>query len=301
MSLEEIKSTGYVKFFWTAQLITLSKTIYSGDFGIENLENVTFNIGMKFLIGLSNNFGLWVNKSSSEPASALIKMKVGYTPYQIDINDWKRSCSISESVTSAGAAIYRNLWDYSYGGTHHYYEMNITCEIFWKSKIKSTLDNTLYHEVQKFYNSQELSDVTIIVDKVKIPAHKVVLAAHSEVFAKMIQSGMKEAIKNEITIKGLSPKIILEMLHYCYKGDIKSTEDAEVALQMLEVSDIYQIIKLKDICESTLINNMSTENVLDIIDAADNHNKVELRETAIKFIVLHCKKVLASICAQVIL
>ncbi|XP_044586122.1 BTB/POZ domain-containing protein At1g01640-like [Cotesia glomerata] len=221
-------------------------------------------------------------------------MKVGYTPYQIDINDWKRSCSISESVTSAGAAIYRNLWDYSYGGTHHYYEVTITCEIFWRSKIKRNLDINLYNEVQKFYNSEELSDVTIIVDKFEIPAHKVILAAQSEVFAKMLQSGMKEAMKNEINIKGLDLEIILEMLHYCYKGETKASEDTKVALQMLEVADIYQIIKLNDICERTLINNMSTENVLDIIDAADDHNAFDLRKSAINLIVLHSKKVVAS-------
>ncbi|KAH0561622.1 hypothetical protein KQX54_018134 [Cotesia glomerata] len=62
---------------------------------------------------------------------------------------------------------------------------------------------------------KELSDVTIIVNQVRIPAHKVVLAAHSE-------------------------------------GTTKASYDFLTALQVLEVADIYQFIKLKKICEVTL-------------------------------------------------
>ncbi|KAH0561617.1 TD and POZ domain-containing protein 1-like [Cotesia glomerata] len=293
MSLEEIKSTGYVKFVWPAKLCTWSEIIYSTDFEIENLENVTFNIGLRFVSGSTNNFVLWVKKSTSEPASALIKVMVGNVPTQTDTIDWKRSCIISESMTISGQTLSRNLRDNCHG-SHYFYEIEITCEIFWKSKIKSTLNNNLYNKVQKFYNSEELSDVIIIVDKVKIPAHKVILAAHSEVFAKMLQSEMKEAKDGEINIGNFDPEIILEMLHYCYKGETKASQDTEVALQMLEVADIYQIINLKEICELTLMKNMSVDNVLNIIDAADDHNAVDLRKSAIKFIVLHSKKVLAS-------
>ncbi|XP_044586121.1 speckle-type POZ protein-like [Cotesia glomerata] len=294
MSIEEIKTTGYVKFVWPANLFTLSGTIYSDDFEIKNLENVTFNIGVKFVPESTRTLTLWVKKSSSEPASALIKMMVGNVRSQIDIDNWKRSCYISESTNISGQTLTRTLRENSYCNPHYFYEITIACEIFWKSKIKRTLDNSLYHEVQKFYKSVELSDVTIIVDKVKIPAHKLVLAAHSEVFAKMLQSEMKEAKDGEINIKGFDPEIILEMLHYCYKGKTKASKDTKAALQMLEVADIYQIIKLKDICESTLINNMSTDNVLDIIDAADDHTAIDLRKSAINLIVLHSKTVVAS-------
>ncbi|XP_044586117.1 BTB/POZ domain-containing protein At1g01640-like [Cotesia glomerata] len=209
MSLEEIESTGYVKFVWQTKISDLMpKKIYSDQFRIENLENVAFTIGLEYA-SRTNTLTLWVKKSSLETASALIKVIVG----------------------------------------------NV---------------------------------------EAKVETHKVVLAAHSEVFEKMLQSEMKEAKDGEINIKGFHPEIILEMLHYCYKGVTKASQDPEVALQLLEVADIYQIIELKDICESTLMNNMSTDNVLDIIDAADDHNAVDLRKTAIKFIVLHCKKVVAS-------
>ncbi|XP_044584818.1 speckle-type POZ protein B-like isoform X2 [Cotesia glomerata] len=252
---------------------------------------------MKLELGgssLKPTFDLCVQKSNSEAAHALIKMMVGNSPTQTVTNDWKRSCYISKSMTVSGQTLSRNLYDNNYGSTHYYYEIPITCEIFWRSKINRNLNNNLYHEVQKFYNSEELSDVTIIVGKVKIPAHKVVLAAHSEVFSKMLQSEMKEAKEGEINIEDLDPEIILEMLHYCYKGETKASQDTEVALQMLEVADIYQIFKLKIICESTLMDNMSTDNVLNIIDAADDHNAEDLRRSAITFIVAHSKKVLAS-------
>ncbi|KAH0561628.1 hypothetical protein KQX54_018177 [Cotesia glomerata] len=258
MSLEENKSTGYVKFVWSPRFSPFPETIYSDYFKIDNLENVIFNIGLKFEPGLINFLTLWVKKSSSEVSSALIKVMFGNIEAKVETNDWKDLCFVPKNLAIPGTVKTRKPYD------------------------------------QKFYNSEELSDVTIIVDKFEIPAHKVILAAQSEVFAKMLQSGMKEAMKNEINIKGLDLEIILEMLHYCYKGETKASEDTKVALQMLEVADIYQIIKLNDICERTLINNMSTENVLDIIDAADDHNAFDLRKSAINLIVLHSKKVVAS-------
>ncbi|KAH0561618.1 hypothetical protein KQX54_018115 [Cotesia glomerata] len=172
--------------------------------------------------------------------------------------------------------------------------VNVTIESVSIKQSRFCLHNHPCNEIERFYNSEELSDVTIIVDQVRIPAHKVILAAHSEVFAKMLQSEMKEAKNNEINIEDLDPEIILEMLHYCYKGTLKTTNNVQIVLQVLKVADIYQIIKLKDFCEHRLMIEISSDNVLDIIDVADDSNAVDLRQEAIEFIAEHYETVFAS-------
>ncbi|KAH0561621.1 hypothetical protein KQX54_018126 [Cotesia glomerata] len=263
-------------------------------FQITNLENVNFHIGLKFPCAFSNIFTLWVEKSSLEPANAMIKVIVGNVEAQVEANNWKDLVYIQSNATISGAAKTRQLYDRSLRVDYYFCDINITCEIIWRSSIDSSLNYNPYDEIQRFYNSEELSDVTIIVNQVRIPAHKVVLAAHSEVFSKMLQSKMKEAKDGEINIKDLDPEVIFEVLHYCYKGTTKASYDFLTALQVLEVADIYQFIKLKKICEVTLGDKMFIGNALKIIDAADDYNAVDLRRKAIQFIVQHRKKLLAS-------
>ncbi|XP_044584820.1 kelch-like protein 38 [Cotesia glomerata] len=282
----EKKDDNYVKLIWPVKLCqSFAKNYYSDQFRIDNINNVSFS--MKLELGgssLKPTFNLSVRKSNSEPAYAVVKVMIGNFLIN-QSHEWISSCYFSDIIIPKGVEIIPQFTVYSFG---------ITCEIFWKSTPTISLDNNLYNEMRKFYNSEELSDVTIIVDETKIPAHKVVLAAQSEVFAKMLQSEMKEAKDGEINIKDHDPEIILEMLHYCYRGATKARYNIEIALQMLEVANYYQIMKLKEISKSTLMNNMSVDNVIRIIDTADNYDAVDLRQKAKEFIIAHCKELFPS-------
>ncbi|KAH0561620.1 hypothetical protein KQX54_018123 [Cotesia glomerata] len=266
------KKDNYVKVTWSVKLCEfIAKFYHSDQFGIDNIKNVSFK---------------------SEFASINVKIgKVSIKKFHL----WSFSCCFKDIIMQKYETVDKIIPMTCDDGTRqNVYELKITCEINWTDSEKSSLCNNPCDEVERFYNSEELCDVTIIVDQVRIPAHKVVLATHSEVFAKMLQSEMKEAKNNEINIEDLDPEIILEMLHYCYKGTLKTRNDVQIVLQVLKVADIYQIIKLKEICEYRLIMNMSTDNVLNIIDVADDHNAVNLRQEAIEFIVDHYETVFAS-------
>ncbi|XP_044586120.1 TD and POZ domain-containing protein 1-like [Cotesia glomerata] len=287
------KKDNYVKVTWVVKLCEVIAKFYNSDqFKIINIDNISFSMKLE-LGGSSSNatFDLWVKKSNPEPALALIKVMVG----DFSINQsqcWKSSSYFKNIIipkeTSVEKIIERTCKEKT---LHNVYKLKITCEIHWNNTVKSSLNNNLCDKIQRFYNSEELSDVTIIVDQVRIPAHKVVLAAHSEVFSKMLQSEMKEAKDGEINIKYINPEVILEMLHYCYTGTMKAKNSVQIALQVLEVADIYQIIKLKEICELNLWSRMSIGNVLQIIDAADDHNAINLRQKAMEFILRRHKEV----------
>ncbi|KAH0561625.1 hypothetical protein KQX54_018160 [Cotesia glomerata] len=265
------KKDNYVKVTWVVKLCEVIAKFYNSDqFKIINIDNISFSMKLE-LGGSSSNatFDLWVKKSNPEPALALIKVMVG----DFSINQsqcWKSSSYFKNIIipkeTSVEKIIERTCKEKT---LHNVYKLKITCEIHWNNTVKSSLNNNLCDKIQRFYNSEELSDVTIIVDQVRIPAHKVVLAAHSEVFSKMLQSEMKEA----------------------KDGTMKAKNSVQIALQVLEVADIYQIIKLKEICELNLWSRMSIGNVLQIIDAADDHNAINLRQKAMEFILRRHKEV----------
>ncbi|KAH0561619.1 hypothetical protein KQX54_018120 [Cotesia glomerata] len=290
------KKDDYVKVTWPVKLCEfLARCYHSDQFRIDNVNNVIFSMKLELGSSLSNpTLNLSVQKSNLKINHAFVNVTIESVSIK-QSRFWSSSCYFKNINIPRNTMVERIIHKNRNEETlHKVYELDITCEIQWTNYEKSSLHNHPCNEIERFYNSEELSDVTIIVDQVRIPAHKVILAAHSEVFAKMLQSEMKEAKNNEINIEDLDPEIILEMLHYCYKGTLKTTNNVQIVLQVLKVADIYQIIKLKDFCEHRLMIEISSDNVLDIIDVADDSNAVDLRQEAIEFIAEHYETVFAS-------
>lgn len=68
------------------------------------------------------------------------------------------------------------------------------------------------------YLSDDFSDVKIVVAGHKLPSHKLVLAARSEYFRAMLNSGMRESVQDEIELKASSLPAFKSLLKYIYTG-----------------------------------------------------------------------------------
>lgn len=62
-------------------------------------------------------------------------------------------------------------------------------------------DSTLVEDLASMLQDQLFCDVTFVVENVRIPAHKAILAARCEQFKAMFTSELMEATSNEITIQ----------------------------------------------------------------------------------------------------
>ena len=79
-----------------------------------------------------------------------------------------------------------------------------------KSKSASDLANAIL-TIQE--NEEQNSDITLICGDGQFPAHKVILAARSNVFAAMFRhSNTKEAATNEVMIKDTDPDTLERFL-----------------------------------------------------------------------------------------
>ncbi|XP_008559425.1 protein roadkill [Microplitis demolitor] len=282
------KNPNTICYEWKTTICPQYPQAYSDQFMHNDAKNIVFNIGMKS--NTSSDFmELWVKKSNPEKVSAIIKISAGVLKKTVEIRNWEDKCFINDFLTSYASLPFMRR----HGHNHYVHDIIIKFEIIWDN-IKVLNENNLYDEMQQFYKSQDFSDLTLVVGEVAIPSHKVILSAHSDVFSTMLRSEFKESKENIISVKDIDVEAILEMLHFFYKGTTKANHDTKIALQMLEVSDIYQIEKLKEICESTLLKNMSVDNVLNIFDAADNHHAPNLVKSAINFIVSNSKKVFSA-------
>ena len=88
-----------------------------------------------------------------------------------------------------------------------------------------------------------LKDVTLNIEGVKIPAHRIVLASACEYFRSMFRSNMKERAAEEIKIQGIDASVGKIMVDYMYTSKLPLT--AANAESVLAASNLLLLEKAK--------------------------------------------------------
>ena len=153
---------------------------------------------------------------------------------------------------------------------------------FYKSRVK-TLDLDLLDSLRE---SKTLCDVTLIVEGVEFPAHKIVLAASSPYFQAMFTSCFKEKDESKQEIHGISSETFRIILNYIYTGKrLDINEHNEHHLETLfEAACFLQLNYLKVVCVKNLQVKMNVENFQQIRELAVKFNCRELFKFATNFI-----------------
>uniref|UniRef100_A0A7E4ZYC2 BTB domain-containing protein n=1 Tax=Panagrellus redivivus TaxID=6233 RepID=A0A7E4ZYC2_PANRE len=142
--------------------------------------------------------------------------------------------------------------------------------------------------------SEDLSDVTLVVDGKDFPAHKVVLAARSKVFKKIMTDADVESQRNPI-IALVEPKtkasIFRDFLSCVYDEDIDL--NVTKALGILDLAHYYNIPNIVTTCANFLKNAATPDNSLIIGEAVCDHDD-ELWKFFAQFITDHPHEVLKS-------
>ncbi|XP_008548919.1 kelch-like protein 24 [Microplitis demolitor] len=255
---------------------------YSDLFSIEGVDDVAFSIGVR----VNNvNFTVCVRKNNLKSAKAVIQIAIHDEEKKKEINNWKDTYIFNYSLSSAKL--------YFAGNENQFFQFSssITCRITWYGFNERVLRDNFYQKLQQFHRATEFSDVILSVDGAELPAHKIILSSHSPVLHAMLTSDMREKKESRIDIDNFEIDVINEMLAYFYTGNTKASQDVETALKMLELSNMYQINGLEEICEQTLIKKMKVDNVLIILVAADDFSIQKLVDESIKFMVKNRKEV----------
>ena len=146
----------------------------------------------------------------------------------------------------------------------------------------------------------QFSDITLVASPkgddssapVEFFTHKVILAATSPVFAKMLEHQMQESLNNRIEIKDIDSDVLKEMLVYIYTNQVPKMD--EMANDLLYVTDKYQLDHLKALCELHLTCSLQINNASHIVQLAFTHNAPQLRKNALKFIAKNAAEVRAT-------
>lgn len=76
--------------------------------------------------------------------------------------------------------------------------------------------STYSNDWRRYLSNESLSDVVLEVEGLRIPAHRVVLAARCCYFETMFSSGMRESTQQTVAIEGVPADIFVALLDHLY-------------------------------------------------------------------------------------
>nr|CAH7718604.1 unnamed protein product [Callosobruchus chinensis] len=139
----------------------------------------------------------------------------------------------------------------------------------------------------------EFCDIILNLDGNLIPAHKTILAARCSYFEAMFRSFMPADSKVNIQIGEMIPskEAFDSLLRYIYYGE--TNMPPEDSLYLFSAPFFYGFTnnRLQAFCKQNLEMNVTFENVIQILEAADKMQATDMKKYALDMIVHHFPKV----------
>jgi len=126
------------------------------------------------------------------------------------------------------------------------------------------------------------ADVTLYCNGREFQCHKAILTSRSQVLEAMFGHQMRETKSNRIEVNDVEPDVMADMLRFIYTDKAPNLET--MAAELLAAADKYALERLKVMCEEALCNNLTVENVSEILILADRHSAEQLKAQAIEYI-----------------
>ncbi|KAL6953832.1 hypothetical protein U1Q18_046962 [Sarracenia purpurea var. burkii] len=106
------------------------------------------------------------------------------------------------------------------------------------------------------------------------------------------RNDMRENVRNCIVVTDIGENVIEEMLRYIYTGNVENLDD--LADDLFQAADKYDLGELKAICENVLSSNLSDDSAAKTLVLADLHRAYELKSKTMDYIVLNSSNVMRT-------
>jgi hypothetical protein len=147
----------------------------------------------------------------------------------------------------------------------------------------------LERRLRHFFNDEEFSDVTFVVQGQKVYGHKMVLSIVSDCFRAMFTTGFRESEAMEIEIPDCSHAAFLSVMEYIYTGASPTKLDLHNVggqdrdrnlgriVEILELADRFFLDHLKQISETMLQSAVTAETVEYLLGVSQKTNASQLQ------------------------
>ena len=217
------------------------------------------------------------------------EMLQGEMYLDVEINgETKKGIAVS---TIYGDTIYWHIPD-GHGGKIHRLRLTIMSEIVRNTNEEADKDmqkkncSALLDDFASLRTNELTSDVTIVCDEGKFPAHKLILSARSQVFAAMFShKDTTEDHHQQVLIKDFDKLTMDLFLTFLYNATLPEDLSFESFAELLKAADKYQVPSLIENCAMNLGKKLSTDNYVLGAILGSVYRLPELKNEAIKAIV----------------
>lgn len=157
-----------------------------------------------------------------------------------------------------------------------------------RTSLKEDLKRFLFSKT-----AEEFSDVMLSLDNYLVPSHKAILAARSAYFEGMFRSFKPITNTVNISIGETVPsrQSFHSLLRYVYYGDVTMPPEDSLYLFSAPHFYIFSNNRLQVFCKHNLERNVTFENVIQILEAADKSQAHDMKKYALNLITRHFPKV----------
>ena len=134
--------------------------------------------------------------------------------------------------------------------------------------------------MEQLFSNKMFADVKITCGDKTFQCHKSILASRSPVFNAMFVFSMTENDTGCVRIENMLPEVLDKLLNYIYTGIATSLDT--LAKEVLAAAHLYQVEKLKQLCEEKLSSNIDVENCIDLLVLSDLHQASILKDKSLK-------------------
>ncbi|XP_074026270.1 uncharacterized protein isoform X2 [Leptinotarsa decemlineata] len=136
--------------------------------------------------------------------------------------------------------------------------------------------------------SENSNEAATPVEGYNIKSHRVIVAARCDWFRRALLSGMREAIDKKIVVHDTGPFLFRILLEYLYSGRLKCDSlSSEQLVELLLLSDRYEMDALKHTCEYALVDIIDAETVIYFLSVADQYNARILKNHCLGYVSQH--------------
>eukprot|EP01122_Echinamoeba_exundans_P014863 TRINITY_DN6832_c0_g1_i1.p1 TRINITY_DN6832_c0_g1~~TRINITY_DN6832_c0_g1_i1.p1 ORF type:complete len:1146 (-),score=120.68 TRINITY_DN6832_c0_g1_i1:215-3652(-) len=135
------------------------------------------------------------------------------------------------------------------------------------------------------------TDVEFVIEeddeKIRVRAHKAILAARSDFFRAMFSSGLAESKAEVISIRETSREAFSAVIRYIYCGNVDIEHVESYVVDLLIASTKFAVPGLKTFLEGVISQSLTVENVGSLLLIADQLEARSLRQACCHFIQMH--------------
>ncbi|XP_034941043.1 leucine-zipper-like transcriptional regulator 1 [Chelonus insularis] len=165
----------------------------------------------------------------------------------------------------------------------------------YSKQYETGTGTSLEQDMEKFLKGGgcEFCDITLMLQGDAYPAHKAILAARCNYFEAMFRSFMpKDNIVNILIGETIpSPESFASLLRYIYYADVSMPPEDSLYLFTAPAFYGFTNNRLQAFCKQNLEMNVTFENVIQILEAADRMQACDVKKYALNLIVHHFSKV----------